>query len=102
MSKLVCKRACAYDCNVAGQVDAIALCGECCGQLVATEPDTPLMALVLLKRQLRSDHNHSGFNDLKRAWRTLRTVSEKELQERYGMTQVELVDLVRKAFLTVA
>ena len=101
MTRLVCMRGCAYDCNVVGTVDAVALCGECCSQLVATALDTPLMALVLLKRQVRSDHNHSGLNDLKRAWRILRSVPEKELQERFGMTPVALVDLVREAFRTL-
>lgn len=100
MTKLVCSRACAYDCNAVGTADAVAFCGECSGQLVATELDTPLMALVLLKRQVRNDHNRLGLNDLKRAWAILVTFPANELHERYGITQAALIDLARKAFAT--
>ena len=100
MSKLVCARGCAYDCNAVGTVDAVAYCGECAGQLVATELDTPLMALVLLKRQLRNDLNHSGRNDLERARGVLKSYPAKELLDRFGVTQAELTALVRKAFAT--
>ena len=97
---IVCKSACAFKFNETA-VTAGMRCVDCGSiETVIAMPGSAAHALVILRRQLATNHNHVGVSDLREAWAIVDR-SAALLSEKFKLTRAQLRELGAAAFATL-
>lgn len=97
---VVCKSACAFrfdEGNVTGRTQ----CGDCGSiESVLALPGTAAHALVILRRQVATNHNHVGATDLVEAWE-IAVRSATLIEQKFKLNAKQLRALGAAAFKTL-